>query len=243
MDATWPSAFSSPGGAGAIPALRTVAAGLAWSGGTFRGKMTNASPSDEGERGAAAFARPGALEERKLEALVVAARAGDAGAQEQLIEAYQKRLGGFVYGMVSDPAQVDDLCQNIFVKTVLSLHQLRDPARFEAWFFRLARNSCLSHLRRDKFRRLFSPLLPSHDEVAAAPAREESPELALLRAALRALPEKQRALLLLVQDREQHYEELASAAGIGVGAFKTRVHRAKLALKERIAHVRQRTLE
>jgi RNA polymerase sigma-70 factor (ECF subfamily) len=243
MDATWPSAFSPPGGgAGAIPALRTAAAGLAsWNGGTFRGKMTNARPSDEGERGAAAFARPGALDD--LEALVVAARAGNAAAQERLIEAYQKRLGGFVYGMVSDPAQVDDLCQTIFVKTVLSLHQLRDAARFEAWFFRLARNCCLSHLRRDKFRRLFSPLLPGHEEVAAAPSREESPELALLRAALRALPEKQRALLLLVQDREQHYEELAAAAGIGVGAFKTRVHRAKLALKERIAHVRQRTLE
>ncbi len=50
-----------------------------------------------------------AVNESELETVVRAARGGDPGAQEALIVAYQKRLGGFVYGMVSDPAQVDDL--------------------------------------------------------------------------------------------------------------------------------------
>ncbi len=178
-----------------------------------------------------------------LSTLVRRARDGETEAQEALIQSYQKRLGGFVYSMIPDPSQIDDLCQAIFVKTILSLRQLRDPDRFESWFFKLARNACLSHLRREKFRRLFSPLSPDHHEIAAAAPSEPSADLRLLRAALQALPEKQRSLLALVQDRESNYEQLAATFGIGVGALKTRVHRAKLALKERIAYVRNDSLE
>jgi RNA polymerase sigma-70 factor (ECF subfamily) len=185
------------------------------------------------------------VNESELETVVRAAR-GDGpeaqAAQTQLVTAYQKRLGGFVYGMISDPAQVDDLCQTIFVKMVLSLNQLREPARFEAWFFRMARNGCLSHLRREKFRRLFSPLSASHEEVASEPPLPDD-DLQLLRAALRELPEPHRSLLALVQDREGNYEQLAASFGIGVGALKTRVHRAKLALKEKIAYARRHSLE
>jgi RNA polymerase sigma-70 factor (ECF subfamily) len=172
--------------------------------------------------------------------LVLRAQAGEERAQEELIAAYQRRLGGFIYGMIPDPSQVDDLCQAVFVKMVLALPQLRDPERFEAWLFKMARNRCLSHLRREKFRRLFSPLSDDHHEVAAPPAAEAGADLLLLRAALREMPERERALLLQVQDRESDYRRLAAGMGIGVGALKTRVHRAKQALKERIEYVRRR---
>ena len=175
-----------------------------------------------------------------LTALVRRAQAGETEAQEALIGAYQRRLGGFLYGMLPDPSQIDDLCQAVFVKMVLALPQLRDPERFEAWLFKMARNRCLSHLRREKFRRLFSPLSDDHHEVAAPPAPEAGADLLLLRAALKELPERERALLLQVQDREADYRRLAAGMGIGVGALKTRVHRAKQALKERIDHVRRR---
>lgn len=181
-----------------------------------------------------------AAQQAALLALVRRAQAGEEPAQEALIAAYQRRLGGFLYGMLPDPSQVDDLCQAVFVKMILALPQLRDPERFEAWLFKMARNRCLSHLRREKFRRLFSPLSDDHHEVAAPPAPEAGADLLLLRAALKELPERERALLLQVQDREADYRRLAAGMGIGVGALKTRVHRAKQALKERIDYVRRR---
>ena len=180
-------------------------------------------------------------EAEALTALVRRAQAGEEAAQEALIGAYRKRLGGFVYGMVSAPSQVDDLCQTILVKMILSLDQLRDPSRFEAWFFKMARNRCLTWLRREKFRRLFSPLSDDHHEVAAPPAPETSEDLQHLRAALQKLPEKDRAILILVQERDSDYEHLSATLRISVGALKTRVHRAKLALKEKILHARNRT--
>ena len=204
------------------------------------GRSANSTAHD---RGKSAYLLKGSVNEAELEALVRQARDGDPEAQASLIGAYQKRLGGFVYAMVSDPSQVDDLCQTIFVKMVLSLRQLRDPARFEAWFFRMARNGCLSYLRREKFRRLFSPLSATHEEVALPAAEQPSHDLLLLRAALKQLPERHRSLLVLVQDRESDYTQIASSFGIGVGALKTRVHRAKLALKERIDYVRQHSME
>jgi len=195
------------------------------------------------EDGKSAHRVKGAVNEAELESLVRQARDGDPQAQALLIDAYQKRLGGFVYAMVSDPVQVDDLCQTIFIKMILSLRQLREPARFEAWFFRMARNGCLSYLRREKFRRLFSPLSSTHEEVALAAPDAPSRDLLLLRAALKQLPEKHRSLLILVQDRESDYTQIAASFGIGVGALKTRVHRAKLALKERIDYVRKHAME
>ena len=194
-------------------------------------------------RGKNAYLLKGSVNEVELESLVRQAQGGDSEAQAALIGAYQKRLGGFVYAMVSDPSQVDDLCQTIFVKMILSLRQLREPARFEAWFFRMARNGCLSYLRREKFRRLFSPLSATHEEVALPSPELPSYDLLLLRTALRQLPERHRSLLVLVQDRESDYAQIAATFGIGVGALKTRVHRAKLALKERIDYVRKHAVE
>ncbi|MDE1170454.1 MAG: RNA polymerase sigma factor [Verrucomicrobium sp.] len=176
-----------------------------------------------------------------LEAWVQRAQAGEEAAQQFLVESYQRRLGGFVYGLISQSAPVDDLCQAIFVKMVLSLPKLRETARFEPWLFRLARNHCLSYLRREKFRRLFFPLSETHHEVAAppAPAAEPPEDLIRLRAALAAMPEKERALLLLAQDRDGDYRQAAETLGLTVGAFKTRVHRARRALKERMERMRK----
>ncbi|HEY8965137.1 MAG TPA: sigma-70 family RNA polymerase sigma factor [Candidatus Methylacidiphilales bacterium] len=182
-----------------------------------------------------------AAAQAELEALVLRARAGDTTAQETLIATYRRRLGGFVYGMLGDASHVDDLTQTVFVRIFLALDRLRDPARFEAWLFKAARNACLSHLRRERFRRLFSPLSDREEEIAASPTAAEagpSDDLLLLRAALKTLPARDRALLLLVQDRETGYEHIAAEQGITVGALKTRVHRAKALLRTRIERMR-----
>ncbi len=217
----------------------------AFDGAGFRGRtgvrrrvMDDALPIEA----AAKEAQPADPAQQALTDLVLRAQAGEATAQEALIEAYRRRLGGFIYGMLGEASHVDDLTQAVFVRIFLSLNRLREPARFEAWLFKAARNACLSHLRRDRFRRLFSPLSDRHDDLAIAPdvaEQEPSDDLLLLRAALKTLPARDRALLLLVQNRETGYEEIAAEHGITVGALKTRVHRAKALLRQRIERMRQ----
>ena len=55
--------------------------------------------------------------------------------------------------------------QMVFVKMVRALGRLKAPDQFESWLFRLARNTCIDHLRRQKLRRIFIPFAPEHENV------------------------------------------------------------------------------
>ncbi len=163
------------------------------------------------------------------------AKGGDLAAQEDLIVRYQQRIAGFIYTFLGDPSVVEDLAQQIFVKMLQGLHQLKDPERFEVWLFRLARNACLNHLRAEKWRRRFTPFTDRH-EIAAEPETnpEDEARLAWLERAIRTLPAPDRELLALLQDDTLSYEDLARITGTTVSAVKSRLFRAREQLKQKI---------
>ena len=84
--------------------------------------------------------------------LVRRAQKGDENAQRDIIVAYQHRVAGFVYAMTNRSDYVEDLSQQIFIKMVRAIDRLQAPAQFESWLFRLARNTCIDQLRRQKLR-------------------------------------------------------------------------------------------
>jgi len=87
------------------------------------------------------------------------ARAGDQRALEDLIREYQQPVAGFVARRIADRGAIQDVCQNVFVKMVLSIRKLHSPEAFEPWLFRIAENACRDHQRRERWRRrLFVPL-------------------------------------------------------------------------------------
>ena len=92
-----------------------------------------------------------------LAELVRRAQRGDESAQRELILAYQHRVAGFVYAMTNRSDYVEDLAQQVFIKMVRAIDRLQAPAQFESWLFRLARNTCIDQLRRQKLRRIFLP--------------------------------------------------------------------------------------
>ncbi len=171
--------------------------------------------------------------------VVIKARAGEEAARKELIQIYQKRIAGYVFSLTGEPSAVDDLCQVIFIKMLQSLPALREEARFEPWLFRLARNASLDHLRRRRFRNLFTPLLPIHEDLSAPEPSPLAGELAAVKEAIQTLPLRYREILALcAQDRS--YEEMAKIAGLTLPNFKIRLHRARQALKERLKYVRNR---
>src|SRR5437016_2018016 len=103
--------------------------------------------------------------ENALADLVRRAQKGDEGAQRELIVSYQHRVAGFVYAMTGRSDYVEDLAQPVFIKMIRALDRLQAPAQFESWLFRLARNTCIDQLRRQKLRRIFLPFGVEHENL------------------------------------------------------------------------------
>jgi RNA polymerase sigma-70 factor (ECF subfamily) len=171
------------------------------------------------------------IETNALADLVRRAQKGVESAQSTLVTSYQRRVAGFVYALTTQPDAVDDLAQMIFIKMVQGLPRLQDPAQFEAWLFRLARNTCIDHLRRQKLRRIFLPFAAEHEEIAETPATVDHAELDALRHALQKLPAKDRALLALAEQGASQVE-MATATGSSISAIKARLHRAREKLRQ-----------
>jgi RNA polymerase sigma-70 factor, ECF subfamily len=159
------------------------------------------------------------------------AQRGDEVAMRELIVSYQRRVAGFVYAITGRSDSVEDLAQMVFVKMARAVDRLKAPEQFESWLFRLARTTCIDHLRRQKLRRIFTPFAPEHENVPEPAGAVDSEELDALRHALDQLRPKDRALLALVQEGRSH-AEIAATFKTSVAAVKARLHRAREQLRQ-----------
>src|SRR5277367_2968953 len=159
------------------------------------------------------------------------AQRGDEVAMRDLIVSYQHRVAGFTYAITGRNDSIEDIVQLVFIKMARAIDRLKAPEQFESWLFRLARNTCIDHLRRQKLRRIFTPFAPEHENVPEADGAVDSEELDALRHALAQLRPKDRALLALVQEGRSH-SEIAETFGTSVAAVKARLHRAREQLRQ-----------
>jgi RNA polymerase sigma-70 factor, ECF subfamily len=167
-----------------------------------------------------------------LSELIARGQAGDEEALEQIIRDYQRRVAGIVISIVGNDDDWQDLCQQIFVKMVLSLPRLKQAEVFEPWLFKIARNSCFDYLRRRRSRWLFAPWERWHDSIAAEmPHRAES-RSAALEAAIERLPSDQRELMTLMRSGHWSSRRLALMTGDSVAAIKSRIFRARRRLRQ-----------
>jgi RNA polymerase sigma-70 factor, ECF subfamily len=166
--------------------------------------------------------------------LVVRAQDGVESAMEALVYRYQERIAGFVYSLVGRQDAVADLCHNVFVKMIVNIKRLRAAESFEPWLFQIARNVCFDHLRKERLRRIFVPFERKHEQVAAEPERGDG-RLEAFRRALAQLPARQRELIVLLEEKDFSYEELAQITRVSVSAVKSRLFRAREQLRRRLA--------
>lgn len=142
---------------------------------------------------------------------------------EALVRAYQRRVYGFAYQQLHDPAEAQDLAQEIFVKLYRNLAAYDQTRPFEPWFWRLAANVAVNYRRR----RVPAPQEPQEVGVSD-PAPSE------LAGALAALDAAHRVPLVLHYYADLPLEAVASALGISVGAAKSRLHRARAQLRRNL---------
>jgi len=181
-------------------------------------------------------------------ALMLRVKRGDRVAFEELIAKYQQPVLNFVYRLLPDASEAEDLAQGVFVQVWKSAARYQPSAKFSTWLFTIARNLCLNEFRRRSRHPAESLDAPAHantDEprghgledgrATAAPDKLLRGELeAKVAEAVAALPENQRTALVLWQRDELAYEDIAEVLDCSLSAVKSLIHRARETLRARL---------
>ncbi len=175
------------------------------------------------------------MEEREL---ILRCQQGDEAAFETLIRLHEKKVYTLCRRMCRSEDDALEAAQDTFLAVWRGIGSFRADAAFSTWLYRLATNACLDLLRREKRR---GDLASLDDEEALtepadpAPLPEEALERAetqrMVREALLTLPDDYREILLLRETEQLSYAEITEVTGLELGTVKSRINRARQALK------------
>ena len=167
---------------------------------------------------------------------------GDPAAVQALMARKLSRMLALSRRMLGDPAEAEDVAQEVFLRAWRGLPQFEERSRFSTWLYRIAFNEAQRRLsRRTLPRAAPAPEPDAPDPVAALPAPLESgPEARALAgefertldAALGQLPPEWRAAVVLRDIEGLSTRDAAEIAGVGEAAFKSRLHRGRMQLRD-----------
>lgn len=177
--------------------------------------------------------------------------AGVPGAFERFVETYRTKVFQYSYLMCGQREDAEEVSQETLMKVFENLAQLRDPERLKAWVFRIARNACYMKRRKSVFAptqelslEAFLPAFEGDGEKRKLQIADWSalPDDLVLQAELREalhraiseLPEIYRSVILLRDVEELSTEETAGILDVGTDVVKTRLHRARLAVRQKL---------
>lgn len=161
--------------------------------------------------------------------VVIAARGGDREALTALVEGSYPGVRRLAHSLCATPADAEDAAQEALIILFRKVGTLRATAALSSWMFRIVRNECLRRLARPT--PSIDPVAPLDQPSAEADvlARLEAERVAR---AVSLLPPDQRQVLVLRDVQGYSGREVAQALGLSVAAMKSRLHRARAALRE-----------
>lgn len=169
-------------------------------------------------------------EERQL---LEQALQGDIESWGEIVRRYRGAVYGVSLGIVGNTADAEDAAQDAFIRAYDNLHRYDLERKFSTWIFTIAANLCKNMLRRKKHMTALDETTEyagTAEDPADMMAREQQDSL--VQDALVDLDEKYRAPMVLRFYGELDYKDIAEVLGVPEGTVKTRIHRAKAALKD-----------
>ncbi len=177
----------------------------------------------------------------------------DPRAFEQLVLRYQSQVFNFIYRMIGSREEAQDLAQEVFVSVFKNIEGFRGDASLATWIYRITSNHCKNRRKYLGRRRVERPMNPDNEDgdlasehipVAMGVSRPDQlvegyQTETLIQCAIAELDEEQRTILVLRDIQSVSYEDISEITGLPLGTVKSRLHRARMTLKDKLApHLR-----
>ena len=172
----------------------------------------------------------GADEDREL---VERARRGDQDAFRVIVEKYERRVRGLVWGLVGDRSDAEDVAQDAFLRAFRGLSSFRGRSRFRTWLFQIALNAARTHRQtRDRSNETTTGSGDLDSAVMSGSLEQGIIARDRLRQALAQLPGEMREAVLLRDVEGFDYREIAEMLDIPIGTVESRIFRGRARLKQ-----------
>ena len=176
--------------------------------------------------------------------LVKSSKRGDVKAFETLIESYQKKVYNIALKMMGNPEDANDLAQESFIRVFKSIDKFKEQSSFSTWIYRITTNICLDELRKRKNKKTFSidEDIKYNDIEIPRQIQDEGPlpedileskeTSQIVRKAINCLSDQHKTVLVLRDIEGFSYEEICKITNCPEGTVKSRINRARSALKD-----------
>lgn len=220
--------------------------------------MDDATPAGQGQRAeplaqnASGPGRPKQSDALPADrSLILRCQRGDVEAFNLLVQRYEKVVYNFAYRLTNNYDDANDVAQDAFVRAYNAIGSFRGDAAFSTWLFRITTNVYLDEKKKQKAhpvqsldefieleesavgRQVEDPS-PGPEEVVADKDRSQ-----IIAKAIGSLPDFQRAMVVLYHVNHRSYEEIADIMKLPIGTVKSRLNRARIAMKEKLSEVRE----
>jgi len=193
------------------------------------------------------------IEDRQLDdslELVRALQAEKQAAFDTLVLRYKDRIFNLCYRLLGDYHEADDTAQDVFIKVYRHIKGFRFESAFSTWLYQVAINTCKNKLASSEFQnreKMVRPHNPSQGDddfkdiedknISPLAVLEKRERTLLIHKAIQALPNEQKEVIVLRDIQGLSYEEIALATGQKSGTVKSRIARARLALRQQLKGV------
>lgn len=171
------------------------------------------------------------MEQAQIDLLVIDAKLGNENAFEQLFHHFQQGLLRYAYKISSDAQVAQEATQNSWIKVTKNLSKLKDPRAFKSWLFQLTHWQVLDLIRKQKIHHKCVDI-EDVDELEAPQVKAENSELYFQLSQLESI-DKQAIHLFYLE--EMSLQEISIVLSIPIGTVKSRLNRARKALKNKLS--------
>jgi RNA polymerase sigma-70 factor (ECF subfamily) len=183
--------------------------------------------------------------------LIERCKEGDQAAFDKLIRAYEKRVYNLAYRLSGHYDEANDISVDAFLRVFQAIRLFRGDANFSTWLFRIVTNVYLDRRKRTKNKQHLSleeyieleenTVSRQVEDSAPTPAEvaEGSERWEKIQEAINALPDYQRAMIVLYHTEGLSYEEIAQVMSLNIGTVKSRLNRARLVLREKLEPIKE----